>query len=71
LGFGGAESVFDGVDAFVAEAGDFDVGADFGWLGGEAFGDVGLEFVFYGGGGEGDVVPDVGVSGEGLAMGGG
>lgn len=63
MGFGGAESVLDGVDAFVAEAGDFDVGANFGGLGREALGDVGLDFLFDDVVGEGDRVPDVGVTG--------
>ena len=59
MGLGGAEGGLDGVDAFVAEAGDFDVCADFGGLRGEAFGDVGLEFGFYDFRGEGYFVPDV------------
>ena len=62
LGLGGAEGVFDGVDAFVGEAGDFDVCADFCRLWRQAFGDVGLEFGFYDVRGEDDFVPDVGVS---------
>lgn len=62
MGFGGAECGLDGVDAFVAETGDFDVCADFGRLRGEAFGDVGLEFGFYDFGREGYFVPDVRVS---------
>lgn len=42
LRFGCAKGVLDRIDAFVAEAGDFDVCADFGGLRGEAFADVGL-----------------------------
>jgi len=63
LGFGGPESVLYGVDSFVAKAGDFDVGADFGGLGSEAAGYVGLEFGFYDFGGECYRLPYVGISG--------
>lgn len=62
MSFGGAEGIFDGIDTFVAETGDFDVGADFGGLGGEALGDVGLYFVFDDVVGEGDRVPYVRVT---------
>ena len=61
MGFGCAEGVLDGVDAFVAEAGNLDVGADFGGLGSEALGDVGLDFVLDDFVREGDFVPDIGV----------
>lgn len=62
LRFGAAQGVLDGIDAFVAEAGDFEVGADFGGLWGEAFGDVGLQLVLDDFGGEFDLVPDFGVA---------
>ena len=64
MGFCGAEGVFDGVDAFVAEAGDFDVGADFGRLRGQAFADVGEEFLFDDFRGEGYFLPYIRVSGS-------
>ena len=60
LGF--AESGFDGVDAVVAEAGDFYVGADFRGLGGKALADIGMELFFDDFVGEGDFVPDFWVS---------
>ena len=45
MSFGGAQSVFDGVDTFVAEAGYFNVGSHFGRLWCQAPGDVGLELI--------------------------
>lgn len=61
--FGSSQGVLDGVDAFVAETGDFDVGTDFGGLGREASGDIGLDFRLDDFVGEGDFVPDIGVPG--------
>lgn len=65
--FGGAEGIFDGIDAFVAETGHFDVGAYFGGLGRQTFGNIGEEFVFDGGRGESDFFPDIGVSLKGVS----
>lgn len=59
LGLGGAEGGLDGVDALVGETGDFDVGADFGGVRGELFGDVAEEFVLDDLVGEFDAGPDV------------
>lgn len=64
MGFGSAEGILDGVDTFVAETGDFDVGADFGGLGCEALGDVGLYFVFDDVVGERDRIPYIRVTGS-------
>jgi hypothetical protein len=57
-----AESSLDGIDTFVAEAGDLDVGTDLGGLRCETFADIELELVGDRGGRECDVIPDLGVS---------
>ena len=62
--FGGAQGVLDGVDALVSEAGDLDVGADLGGVGGELLADVGEELVFYDLARKGDALPDSGVTGS-------
>lgn len=61
-GFGSSKGIFDSVYALVGKAGHFNVGADFGGLGGEALGDVGLEFAFDDFGWELHFGPDIGVS---------
>lgn len=62
VGLGGAQSVLDGVDSIVTEAGDFDVGTDLGRVGGKLFADVQLQLLLHGFGGELGVVPDFGVA---------
>lgn len=62
LGLGGAEGRLDGVDALVAEAGDFNIGTDLGRLGSQALANVRLELLGDGLAGEGDVVPDLGLT---------
>ena len=62
VGFGGAESVFNCVDAFVAETGNFDICADFCGLRGQALADVGLEFVLDNFVGKGHFLPYIGIS---------
>lgn len=58
----GAESSLDGIDAFVAEAGNLDIGTDLGGLRCETLADVELELVGNRSGRECDVIPDLGVS---------
>ncbi len=67
-GLGGAQSRLDGVDTLVAEAGDFDIGTDLGWLGGQALANVRLELI----GGrlarESNTIPDFGVAIDCVSM---
>jgi hypothetical protein len=62
VGLGGAESLLDGVDTLVAEAGDLDIGTDLGRVRGELLADVLLQLLLDGLAGELDLVPDVGVA---------
>jgi len=62
VGLGSTESLLDGIDSIVTEAGDFDIGTDLSRVGSEPLGDVLLELLLYGFGGELDVVPDIGVA---------
>lgn len=59
---GRAQSLLDGVDALIAEAGDLDVGTDLGRLRCQALSDVGLELLRGGLAGELDVIPNIGVA---------
>lgn len=62
VGLGGAESLLDGVDTLVAEAGNLDIGTDLGRVGSELLADVLLQLLLHGLAGELDLVPDVGVT---------
>lgn len=56
--FGSVQGGFDGVDIFVIEVGDFDIGMKFGGLGSEMFVDVKFKFVCDWSGRESDVILD-------------
>lgn len=58
----GAESILDGVDSIVAEAGNLDIGTDLGGVGSELAADVLLNLALDGVAGECDLVPDGGVA---------
>lgn len=62
LGLGSAQSGLDSVDTLVSKAGDFNVGADLGWLRGESLADVELDLICDGLAGESGVVPNLGVA---------
>jgi hypothetical protein len=57
-----AKSGLDGIDTFVAEAGDLDIGTDLGGLGCKTLADVELKLIGNWGGRECDVIPDLRVS---------
>lgn len=59
---GRAQSLLDGVDALIAEAGDLDIGTDLGRLGCQALSDVRLQLLGGSLAGELDVIPNVGVA---------
>lgn len=58
----GAESVLDGVDSIVTEAGNLDIGTDLGGVGSELAADVLLNLALDGVAGECDLVPNGGVT---------
>lgn len=62
LGLGGAQGGLNGIDTFVAEASDFNIGTDLSGGGGELLADVKLELLLHGFAGELDVVPHLGVA---------
>lgn len=59
MGFSGVEGSFDGIDIFIIEVGNFNIGMDFGGLGGKMFVNVRFEFIGNWGVGELDIVLDI------------